>query len=221
MEFVDPEQFVIKRRRKKYKFAKFLNAKNCFEFDEWLEVVGQKIGDKTIDLEIGAGSGTFLLQLARRHPKRLFVAVDVKADRLQQGAYLALAEELDNIFFVRARADQILQMFAASAVSDLWLNFSDPFPKQRSLGRRLTHQHFLKLYEKLLTPNGRLLIKHDDPTFFSWSLEQLVAAGWQIKQLSFDLHQSALDEDYKLKTTYEARWLGENRKTHFVAASKA
>ena len=89
MSFVDPNQFVIARKRKKYKFAKFHNAKNCFELDEWRDFYQQHQPGFS-RLEVGAGTGLFSVELAARYPDKLFAAIDVKADRLQKGAYIAL-----------------------------------------------------------------------------------------------------------------------------------
>ena len=212
MNFVDPNRFIITRKRKKYKFALFHNSPLCFEFEEWAL--------RQVDVvEMGAGNGMFVVELATRHPEQMFVAVDVKGDRLQKGAREAEARGLNNVFFVRARADQIGELFEPGSLSTIWLTFSDPFPRKRSAGRRLTHPHFLRNYAKLLRTDGSLIIKHDNPDFFNWSLEQLVAGGWHLKELTFDLHESDLGEDYKILTAYEQRWLGEGRVTHCVRAA--
>lgn len=209
---MNPDDFVITRKRKKYKFAKFFNATNCFEFDQW-----QRRAVDTI--EIGAGTGLFSVALAAQYPEKSFVAIDVKADRLQKGAYAALDQNLTNVFFVRARADQIDELVAPHSLEQIWLTFLDPFPKKRSAGRRLTHPTYLKKYAARLRPDGALLLKHDNVDFFNWSLEQLVAEKWCIDELSFDLHDSDLADDYKTLTTYEQHWLGEGLKTKFVRAS--
>ena len=78
------------------------------------------------------------------------------------------------------------------------------------------HPYFLRRYAQLLQPGGELLFKHDDRDFFCWSLEQLVAEKWQITELSFDLHESSLDDEYKIMTTYEQRWLNEGKTINFV-----
>jgi len=119
---------------------------------------------------------------------------------------------------VRARADQLGDMVASHSVEQIWVTFPDPFPKKRSAGRRLTHPTFLYTYTKMLKTDGALYLKHDSKEFFSWSLEQLVACGWHIDELSFDLHESNLRDDYKVLTTYETRWLGEGLATNFVRA---
>ncbi|WP_369000290.1 tRNA (guanosine(46)-N7)-methyltransferase TrmB [Candidatus Nanosynbacter sp. TM7-074] len=211
MSFVDPNQFIITRKRKKYKFALFHNSPLCFEFDEW-------VPHQVDVVEIGAGNGMFIVELAARHPEQVFVAVDVKGDRLQKGAREAEAHQLNNVFFVRARADQLGELFTPNSLNAIWLTFSDPFPRKRSAGRRLTHPHFLKTYAELLCADGSLIIKHDNPDFFNWSLEQLVTEGWRLKELTFDLHESDLGEDYKILTAYEQRWLSEGRIINFVKA---
>ena len=218
-ELLNPDDFVIIRKRKKYKFAKFHNAENCFEFDEWRDFYQQRQPGVS-RLEVGAGTGLFSVELAARYPDKLFAAIDVKADRLQKGAYTALEKGLDNIYFIRARADQISDLFALSTLVNIWVTFPDPFPKKRAAGRRLTHPYFLRRYAQLLQPGGELLFKHDDRDFFRWSLEQLAAEKWQIAELSFDLHESSLDDEYKIMTTYEQRWLNEGKAINFVKATR-
>lgn len=209
---INPNDFIITRKRKKYKFAKFANSPLCFELDVWKK--------QPVDvLEIGAGTGLFSVELAARYPKKTFVAIDVKADRLQKGAYEAEARGLKNILFVRMRADQLLEAFKPHSIAQIWLTFPDPFPKKRSAGRRMTHPHFLHIFQQFLKKDGIFFLKHDNTDFFAWSLEQLVLKGWKIEELTFDLHESELSEDYKIKTTYENRWLGEGLKTNFVQAT--
>lgn len=210
---INPDDFIITKKRKKYKFAKFANSPLCFEFEAWTH--------KTADtVEIGAGTSLFSVALAKAHPEKTFVAVDVKADRLQKGAYLAMELGLQNISFLRARADQLNECFSPQSVGTIWVTFPDPFPRPRSARRRLTHPLYLELYETILKKDGSLLIKHDSRDFFHWSLEQLVEQQWRIEELSFDLHDSDLVREYKTMTTYEERWLEEGLVTNFVRATK-
>lgn len=212
-KLLNPDDFVITRRRKQYKFAKFHNSPLCFELDEWRR-------RDTDVIEIGAGTGLFSVELASRYPDRQFVAIDVKADRLQKGAYEAESRGLTNVVFLRARADQLNECFKPNSLASIWVTFPDPYPKKRSAGRRLTHPTFLGIYKNLLRADGSLLIKHDNRDFFHWSLEQLVAEKWKIDELSFDLHESDLSDDYKIMTTYENRWLGEGGVINFVHATR-
>lgn len=208
---VDPTDFIITKKRKKYKFALFANSPLCFELEQWTV--------RPVDvLELGAGTGLFSVELATRHPDRMYVAVDVKADRLQKGASVATERGLRNIFFVRARADQLGLIVNERSLQSLWITFPDPFPKKRAARRRMTHAHYLAAYAKLLASEGALYLKHDNRDFFNWSLEQIVGSKWRIEELSFDLHDSDLSDEYKIQTTYETRWLGEGLVTNFVKA---
>lgn len=210
---LDPADFIITRKRKKYKFALFANSPLCFEFEQWEK-------NSAIDsIEIGAGTGLFSAARAEASPQLQFLAVDVKADRLQTGARLAEEKGLANIRFLRARADQLRDLCAPSSIQTIWLTFPDPFPRKRSAKNRLTHPRFLALYKQLLAANGTLCFKTDAHDLFTWSLEQLIREGWRIRELSFDLHESDLAEDYKIKTTYESRFTAKGLPTHFVRAT--
>jgi tRNA (guanine-N7-)-methyltransferase len=209
----DPNDFIISRKRKKYRFALFAVSPLCFEAEEWTSE------PRTNALEMGAGTGLFSAALAKEAPNRQFVAFDVKADRLQAGARQAEQEHLSNIRFLRARADQLEDFFLADSLDTIWITFPDPFPKDRSAKHRLTHPNFLDTYKKLLKKNGVLYFKTDATSLFQWSLEQLVGQGWQIEELSFDLHGSNLDGGYKIMTTYETRFVSGGLPINFVKVS--
>ena len=210
---VNPDEFIITRKRKKYKFAKFAGSPICFEYDEWDASFVPDV------VEIGAGTGLFSAAQAASHPEGNFLAVDVKADRLQKGAYAATETGLQNIRFLRSRADLLGGLLQPQSLDILWITFPDPFPRRHSAGRRLTHPKFLEVYAQLLKPGGALYFKTDALELFKWSLEQLVAKGWRLEELSFDLHDSALAEWYKIQTTYEARFISEGLKVNFVKAT--
>jgi tRNA (guanine-N7-)-methyltransferase len=212
-EKLNPKDFIITRKRKKYRFALFRNSPICYEVEEW-----RKNSDINV-LEMGAGTGLFSVELAKLSPSHRFVGVDVKADRLQTGARRAEDENVSNIQFLRARADLLEELFVPNTLNSIWITFPDPFPKERSAKHRLTHPKFLKMYKTLLKPNGQLYFKTDAHNLFDWSLEQLIAEGWNIKELSFDLHESSLSDSYKIMTTYETRFNAEGLPTYFVAAT--
>lgn len=213
MSQLNPDDFIISRKRKKYKFALFANSPLCFEADEWEK--------SPVDvLELGAGTGLFGVALAAAEPDKQFLAVDVKADRLQTGARKSTADGLENIRFLRARAeDQLPELVAPHSLERIWVTFPDPFPRARSAKHRLTHPSFLAFYQRALQPAGALYFKTDARGLFDWSLEQLVAEGWRIDELSFDLHESGLDDGYKIPTTYEARFMNDGIKINFVKAA--
>jgi len=212
-ELLDPKEFIITRKRKKYKFALFQNSPLCFEADAWKN-------EPSVDvLEMGAGTGLFSVAQAELAPNNQFLAMDVKADRLQKGAKEATDKDVENVRFLRGYADQLPELLPAHSLKAIWVTFPDPFPKARAAKRRLLHPHFLALYASLLRKDGVLYFKTDAHILFEWGLEQLVGTGWNIQELSFDLHESSLDDSYKLKTTYERRYMSEGLKIHFVKAA--
>lgn len=209
---VDPEQFIISRKRKRYRFALFANNPLCFEAEKWPKKTPVDV------LEVGAGTGQFATALAERSPGLDHLAVDVKGDRLQKGAQAAVEKNLENIRFLRARADQLPELISPQSLKHIWITFPDPFPKHRSAGRRLTHPTFLEIYQHLLDKDGALYFKTDAHDLFTWSLEQLVHEGWRVIELSFDLHESGMPDEYKIETAYETRFREEGLKICFVKA---
>lgn len=214
---LNPDDYVITRKRKKYRFAHFTNAANCFELVEWKPKKA-----KHLVVEVGAGTGLFLVELAKLHPEATFIAIDVKGDRLQKGGRAALAAGLSNIFFVRARADQLTEVVKPGSVNELWLTFSDPFPRKRDAKRRLSAPQFLEIYKYALkVKNAYIRMKTDDSSLFQWSLEQFVATGWGIEELSFDLHASSLRDEYKIMTSYEQKWTSQGLSICYATVSRA
>ncbi|MFS8118183.1 MAG: tRNA (guanosine(46)-N7)-methyltransferase TrmB [Microcoleus sp.] len=209
------EDYIISRKRKKYRFALFAECSNCYEVANW----GLVKLRSHLTLEIGAGTGLFSVELAKRHPDRQFVAIDVKADRLQKGARLALELGLENVIFLRAHVDHLPELFANSSVEQIWITFPDPYPKKRAAKHRLTNAKFLRHYREMLITNGRLCLKTDNHSLFGWSLEQLVSLKWHIQELSYDLQVSDLANDYLVKTTFEQRFTEDGLPTYFVCAN--
>lgn len=216
------EDFIITRKRKKYKFARFADSPNCFEAEEFDAATRNSfIREASLVIELGAGSGLFSVELARRNPHARFIAVDVKADRLYQGATYAFAESVENIYFVRAHANQLTEVFDKQSVDTLWLTFPDPYPKKRHAKRRMTHQVFLEIYKNLLKPSGLFRFKTDNQELFKWSLGQLAGQKVQLEFISFDVHQDeSASGDYSVMTTYEKRYSDEGKPIWALDASK-
>ncbi|MDR1197287.1 MAG: tRNA (guanosine(46)-N7)-methyltransferase TrmB [Candidatus Nomurabacteria bacterium] len=207
---------VITRRRKKYKFAKFNELTNCFQLDEWR--MPEQTGEVVV--EIGAGTALFLVELARRCPAKFFIAVDIKSDRLYTGAKLATELGLDNIVFVRSEISHLTEIVPAGSAGEIWLTFSDPYPRKSDARHRLSAPRFLELYKNILRPATSVLhFKTDNQALFDWSVEQLSENGWEIGYLTRDLHRSDAPEEAKIMTTYEQRFMSEGLPIFHLSAT--
>ena len=201
------EELYITRRRKKYKFAKFNELSNCFQLENWnSELIDS---DKKLVVEIGAGSALFLVELAKLHPENFYIAVDIKSDRLYRGARQADELKLTNIVFVRSDIWHICDILPGDTVDEIWLTFSDPYPRKSDARHRLTAVRFQELYKKILKPDGLLHFKTDNQPLFDWSLEQFADNGWTTGNMSRDLHESDLSDEYKNMTSYEQKFSNE------------
>ena len=224
-------ELVITRRRKKYKFAKFNEMENCYHFDEWLSLCHPEltlssrakprdlVSGSRIIVEIGAGSALFLVQLAKLHPENLYIAVDIKSDRLYRGAKQAIEEKINNIKFIRSDIWRITELFNKNSVDEIWLTFCDPYPRKSDAKHRLTHPRFLDMYKTILRTGPtltQLYFKTDNKGLFDWSLEQFEQTGWKIKEISRDLHNSKLPDEYKIMTTYEEKFANEGLPIYFA-----
>lgn len=207
----------ITRKRKKWKFAHFDSYVNCFSHAReddpgivWKTLSNYLPKKQSLTLEIAAGNAQFSFQLAKKYPKQNFIAVDIKSDRLYTSAKQALEEGINNIAFVRMSIYELNKVFPKNSAETIWLTFPDPFMRKRSIRRRLSHPLFLQQYREILEKDGRLKFKTDNRELFLWSLEQFVAEKWQFQELSFDLHESDLSEDYKIMTHYEKKFIAED-----------
>lgn len=208
----------ITRKRKKWKFAHFDSYDNCFSHNRGddpkksLKLIEQYFDRKKrehpgkIVLEIAAGNARFSYELAKLYPDWNFIAIDIKSDRLYTSAKNALEEGVENIAFLRMHLNELSTVFKKQSIDLIWLTFPDPFPRKRSAKHRLTHQTFLQQYRNILKDTGSLHFKTDNRDLFLWSLEQLIEHTWCVDELSFDLHESALSDVYKIKTFYEERF---------------
>lgn len=220
------EGLFITRKRKKWKFAHFDLYPNCFSFERGedpkkIKVELQKYFKRSqpVVLEVAAGNAQFSFELAKLHPDQNFIAIDIKSDRLYTSAKRALVEEVENIAFLRMPLTELTKVFTENSVYTIWLTFPDPHPKKRSAKHRLTHEYFLRQYSIILNMKGSLKFKTDNRKLFLWSLEQLVARNWHLFELSFDLHETSLSNEYKIKTYYEEKFTKQGIPTNYLAAT--
>jgi tRNA (guanine-N7-)-methyltransferase len=171
----------MSRRNKLKKFADIFSFSNVYEnFDSKtpkltdregrvMDIRGRWAQDhfgtaNPIIAELACGYGEYTLELARRHPERHFIGVDIKGARIWQGARRALEEELRNVAFLRCRVEHLDHFFASGELQEIWITFPDPFPRDSRARRRLTAPHFLELYRRLLAPSGLVHLKSSTNT---------------------------------------------------------
>ena len=168
----------------------------------WKEVFGN---DNPIHIEIGMGKGRFLLTLAEQNPDINYVGIE----RVPTVLYKALRKQeelkLPNLRLMVFNADEINMVFGQNEVRRIYLNFSDPWPKDRHAGRRLTSPRFLKLYDEFLAPDGFIEFKTDNRSLFDYTLGAIGEAGWKAKDITYDLHNSEYAEG-NIMTEYEMRF---------------
>ena len=178
-------------------------------FVEWLE---ERRQGRPLTVEIGMGGGDFINQLAVIHPDRFFLGVEIKGDRVYRAFERWQEQQPENLVFLLSYA-QLLQEYGLPEVSEIFVLFPDPWPKDRHSKHRLTFGAFLQLYQQLLRPEGIFHLKTDDAPLFSYSVESLREQGWDI---------FFCDEDYQsedqLCTAYERKFRAQGKPIHFLSA---
>ena len=172
----------------------------------WHQVFGDR---HPIYIEIGMGKGQFILNMAKAHPDVNFIGIERYSSVLLRALEKFDTEEyeaLTNIRFVCMDAGLITDAFAPGEVARIYLNFSDPWPKERHAKRRLTSRWFLERYDKILAPEGTVEFKTDNRPLFEFSLEEVKEAGWVLDASTFDLHHDAKLMEGNVMTEYEEKF---------------
>ena len=162
--------------------------------------------DHPLRIEIGTGKGRFIMALAEANPEINYVGIEKFSSVLYRAVQKYDEKPLPNLRFIRMDAEDIVQIFAPGEVDRIYLNFSDPWPKDRHAKRRLTSQAFLARYDVILQPEGRIEFKTDNQDLFSWSLEQVEPAGWHLDAVTRDLHHDEALNAGNIMTEYEERF---------------
>lgn len=156
-------------------------------------------------IEIGMGKGQFITTLAKANPDINYIGIEKYSSVLVRAIEKQTELELPNLKFIRMDAENINDVFAENEVDGIYLNFSDPWPKDRHAKRRLTSRQFFARYEKLLKPEGKIQFKTDNSALFDFSLEEVEAANFKATEVSYDLHNSEWNEG-NVMTEYEERF---------------
>lgn len=190
--------------------AREVMAENDYVFTEpvgmkgtWHQVFGN---DNPVYIEIGMGKGRFISTLAAQHPDINYVGIEKYSSVLLRAVEKQDELLLPNLRFIRMDAENICEVFDAAEVSRIYLNFSDPWPKDRHAKRRLTSRQFFARYDVILKKEGRVEFKTDNRALFDFSLEEVAAAGWQLDAVTTNLHQDETMNAGNVMTEYEERF---------------
>lgn len=169
----------------------------------WHEVFGNS---HPVRIEIGMGKGRFIMDLARQNPDINYIGIEKFSSVLIRGVQKQEADPLPNLYFIRMDAEEITSVFGAGEVERIYLNFSDPWPKDRHAKRRLPSREFLRRYGEILIPDGVVEFKTDNHDLFQFALAELEPAGWKIVQMTEDLHHDDRMMQGNVMTEYEERF---------------
>ena len=180
--------------------------------------------DNPIVLELGCGKGEYTIAQARRNPDCNYIGVDIKGQRVWRGAKTINDEDIRNVAFLRTRIEFIDRFFAPGEVSEIWLTFSDPQPKDEKGTKRITSSVFIEQrYRNILKSDSIIHVKSDSALLYELSKESYVEAGYQINYDSIDVYgelvhrvPAELRDLLEVKTFYEQMWLEQGKKIHYL-----
>ena len=198
----------------------FINdAKECIREDKAIALKGkiQNIFDirRPLQIEIGMGKGQFIRNMAIKHPDINFIGVEryesVLMKAVQRKRNLEADKTIDNLRFLCADARELAEIFETGEADKIFLNFSDPWPKDRHADRRLTSPYFLDIYDRILKSDGVIEFKTDNVGLFEYSLKVIKDSKWRLDFCSFDFHSEKESEE-NIMTEYEEKFAGQGNK---------
>ncbi len=161
--------------------------------------------DNPIHIEVGMGKGKFIMELATLNPNINYIGIERYPSVLLRALQKREELNLANITFMCIDAIELNEVFEKDEIEKIYLNFSDPWPKERHAKRRLTSPEFMKVYDGILEKNGVVEFKTDNKGLFEYSLEAIPPTGWNIIEHTFDLHNSPMVEG-NVMTEYEVKF---------------
>lgn len=188
--------------------------KNPKEFKNKLRTIFNN--SNPINLEIGCGKGQFIINMAKKYPNLNFIGVEKYASVLVRAVQKADLEDIPNLKFVCINAKELKDIFNYE-IDTLYLNFSDPWPKNRHSNRRLTSHVFLNIYDNIFEGENKIIQKTDNIVLFASSIESLSTYGYTITKVSLDLHNTDIPN---VKTEYEEKFSELGYKINYLEAKK-
>lgn len=171
-----------------------------------------------LHVEIGSGKGQFITTLAMRNPSENFIAVEGGDKIYVRLLEKAERENVENILLITKYVTKIEDIFAPGEVAGIYVNFCDPWPKERHAKRRLTHRNMLQQYQMITKEGAHLALKTDNQDLFDFSLDEFSSAGLELLEFSRDLHHCAYAAG-NITTEYEDKFAAEGRPIFYALAA--
>ncbi|QQD85188.1 MULTISPECIES: tRNA (guanosine(46)-N7)-methyltransferase TrmB [Jeotgalicoccus] len=173
--------------------------------------------DRELHIEVGTGMGTFITTLASRNPDINYVGIELDKNVMIRVVEKVKEHDLDNLRLVLLDANTITDYFNSDEVDKIYLNFSDPWPKNRHAKRRLTHSGFLSSYKEILKDDSIIEFKTDNRGLFEYSLQSMNAFGMRFQALNLDVHDNEPEDN--IRTEYEEKFSSRGHKIYWIQAS--
>lgn len=157
-----------------------------------------------LHIEVGSGKGQFIVEMAKAHPEINYVGIEMQTNAIISILEKQLEEQLPNLQLLLVDGADLTDYFSDGEVDQVYLNFSDPWPKTRHEKRRLTYKTFLRTYETIAKPKAELHFKTDNQKLFEYSLASVTWYGMTLKKVWLDLHAS--DFEGNIMTEYEEKF---------------
>lgn len=175
-----------------------------------------------IHIEVGMGKGKFITELAATHPEINYIGIERYTSVLLRAVEKLEKQEKKpaNLYFLCVDAADLPEIFEKGEVDRIYLNFSDPWPKDRHAKRRLPSRQFLARYDQILSKEGRVEFKTDNRGLFDFALEEVEPAGWKLELCTFDLHGDAELMKDNIMTEYEEKFSSKGNPIHKMIISR-
>ena len=159
-----------------------------------------------LHIEVGMGKGKFLNEMARRNPHINYIGIEMYSSVLLRALQKMELDPLPNLKFLCIDARILPDVFEKGEVDHIYLNFSDPWPKDRHAKRRLPSRQFLERFDQILKSDGRISFKTDNRDLFDFAVEELEPAGWKAEVITYDLHADEVLCEGNVMTEYEEKF---------------
>lgn len=159
-----------------------------------------------LHIEVGMGKGKFLNEMARRNPHINYIGIEMYSSVLLRALQKIELDPLPNLRFLCIDARILPDVFEKGEVDHIYLNFSDPWPKDRHAKRRLPSRQFLERFDQILKADGRISFKTDNRDLFDFAVEELEPAGWKAEVITYDLHADEVLCEGNVMTEYEEKF---------------